>query len=181
MRLAKQPKTERKFWEAIEYLEGTAYGMSRDLARGYIEDPTGEVSREITEMYELSEKLVGEACRKYGIVTRKISLVPGKMLYGDWYQKMLDNWIREEYEKIICSACPFSDGLDEMIKTGGDVPCSEWNGVLYRLGVPYLCAMTSHNWTERELTEKIVKKGGRTALERFAKKEEDLRAKANET
>ena len=176
MELKEWPEAEHKYWEVIESLGGFIWRMNHDLAHGRIEDPTGEIDREITEAGEISKKLVKEVCEKFGVVLKESEVVSGMIYYWDWYHKMKENWLQGEYEKIICSACPFSEGVDEMIRTGGNIPCSRWNGVLYDLSKPYFCAMTAHHWTEEEFREKIVEAGGTIALEQFERKEKTLKS-----
>ena len=176
MELKEWPKAEHEYWEAIEGLGGFIWRMNHDLAHGRIEDLKGKIDQDITEAQEISKKLVKEVCEKFGVVLEKSEVVSDKIYYWDWYSKMKENWLRGEYEKIICSVCPFSEGVEEMIITGGNIPCSKWNGILYDLSKPFLCAMTAHNWTEEELRERIIKKGGIIALEQFERKERALKA-----
>lgn len=78
------------------------------------------------------------------------------------------------YEKIICSACPFSTGVKNM---AGTIPCGKINGMIYRLQPPYKCGMLEFGqWTEEELYKEIRKKGGEAAITRFKIKQAGIKA-----
>jgi len=87
---------------------------------------------------------------------------------------MKKNFYTEEYSKIICSVCPLSNGLDEMVSRGGAVPCGAIRGSINRLQAPHLCGML-FDWSREELYYEIEKKGGKRVLSKFQKKEQELK------
>jgi len=190
MQLKKQPKTEMEYWEIIEGLGGFAWRMNHDLGDERITDPTGEIDQEILEARKISDKLVNDLDEKFGVIAPKnypkveigqtLPTTPeGKIYYWDWYKKMQKEYYELEYEKIICSACPFSEGVEKMNALGGTIPCSVFPGMVYRLYPPYACAMidfsSSNYWTEEQLYQEIIKKGGKKALQVFEKKLVELK------
>lgn len=187
--LKKHPETEQEYWETIEGLGGMSWSLNHDLADGRIDDPKGEVSQSITDLQGLLETLVGEVCEKFGVIHPKdcpqrsigdiandvpVPLAPeGKKYYWDWYHEQKQASYGKDYEGMICSACPFSEGLEKMMALGGQVPCSEFRGALYRLDAPHKCGMISwpgDGWTEEYLYQRIQQEHGDEALERFKTK-----------
>lgn len=189
MELAKQPETELEYWLAIESLGGFAWRMNHDLADSRIQDPTGGIDREIVEAGEITTQLVVELGQKFGVIAPKDcpkvalgqTLPPapeGKIYYQDWYEKMKTEAWRQEYEGIICSACPFSEGAEGMRV---QIPCSLWrgHGSLYNLEAPHSCGMlgkSGFDWTERKLFVEILQQHGVEALDKFRAKLAVLRA-----
>lgn len=99
------------------------------------------------------------------------------MYYWDWYKKMKELAFSIDYEKIICSACPFSEGVKKMISLGGMIPCGAFGGSLYKLRAPYFCGMLNTNsWSRKELRQEILNRGGEAALIRFMIKKAGLKA-----
>lgn len=189
MELVKQPETEVEYWEVIEALGGYIWHTNHELGHGRME-PSDEIEKSLQSAGQLSERLVAEIGEKFGVIHPKDCLKvefgqtpppapDGKKYYWDWYKQMKQEIYRKEYEGLICSACPLSDGLERMVALGGVIPCGVWRGMIYRLRVPYQCAMTDHlgNWSETKLHEEIVKKAGWTAMEQFQRKEDKLRDK----
>lgn len=188
MELVKNPETEMEYFEIIEGLGGFAWRMDHDLADGRVEDKTGGMDRDIQDARKISATLVSELKEKFGVIPpkecpkvepgKKASKAPkGKIYYWDWYEKMKNLSQRIYYEKIICSACPFSGGVKKMIEMGGDIPCRKIHGILYRLGYPFECHLISFKeLTPGQLYQEIMKKGGEVALTRFKIKEAGLKA-----
>lgn len=185
MKLEKQPETEREYWEAIEELGGFIWGMNHDLADGRIEDPAGGVARDVDDAKTISNRLVRELGEKFGVIhpedCPKVSfdqtplLAPeGKTYYWDWYRRMKEESYRAEYANLICSACPFSEGVERMIRLGGVIPCSVFSGMIYRLVAPHICGMT-HDWGQAKLYDEIHTRHGAEALAAFQRKEAELK------
>ena len=190
MELKKQPITESDYWEVIEGLGGFIWNTNHGLAHDHIEESAErEVSKEILEAGELSGRLLSEISEKFGIIRPvdypKINhgetLPPapeGKTYYWDWYKKMKEVHYLKDYEAIICSACPFSDGLKEMISLGGVVPCGIFSGMVYHLPAPFECVMLySKDWSREELYSKILEKSDEQVLLGFKNKEKELKEK----
>lgn len=188
MELQKQPETEMEYWEAIEGLGGFAWRMNHDLADERIRDPSGGIDLDIQDARQISARLVSELGKKFGVIPPqdcpKIELgqkppkaPKGKIYYWDWYNKMKNRAYSIDYEKIICSACPFSKGVKKMISLGGQIPCGAFRGFLYRLDAPYRCGMLGiDDWSEEKFQQGIIRKGGEAALVRFRIREAGLKA-----
>ncbi len=187
MELAKQPETEMEYWQAIKTLGGLIWRMNYDLADERIQDPTGGIVKEIQNAQEILARLVSELEKKFGVIPLTECPSPkngqdlppapkGKQYYWDWYKKMEKLYCRAEYEKIICSACPFSNGVEEMIKLGGNVPCRKINGTLYILACFYEChRVTFEELTPEQFCQEIFQEKGEVALVRFKTKEAELK------
>ena len=187
MKLTKQPQTEVEYWEAIEWLGGYIWSTNHGLRHGHIEDKVGEVAKSIEDARKISERLVVELGEKFGVIHPRDcprvgpgQPVPpppdGKVYYRDWYNRMKESCYREDYEGIICSACPFSEGLQPMISLGGVVPCGIFQGRLYKLIAPYKCGMLGMvGWNTEKLYVEIIMEAGRNALMQFQKKEKEIR------
>ena len=188
MELQKQPETEMEYWGIIEELGRFVWSMNHGLAYGRIQDPSGGIERDIQDARQIAAQLVSELGEKFGVISlqdypkvevgQELPKAPeGKTYYWDWYKKMKELAYSIDYEKIICSACPFSEGVERMISFGGIIPCGAFRGSLYKLRVPYICGMLTTNiWGEEELRQEIVRKGGEVALVRFRIKEAGLKA-----
>lgn len=185
--LKKQPETEAEYWGIIENLGGFIFYTNHDLAHDRITGPTGELDKSIESARVLSKTLVQEVCEKFGVIHPsdypKVefgqNLPPsqeGKTYYWDWYKVQKRNFLEAEYNKLICSACPLSEGVDKFVSSGGRIPCIPFAGILNSLVAPDSCAMIDDmDWTKEQLYEKIVKKGGQKALRKFQVKEEALK------
>ncbi|MFA6042310.1 MAG: hypothetical protein WCV85_04395 [Patescibacteria group bacterium] len=100
----------------------------------------------------------------------------GKTYYFDWYDKCKRVFYQDLYDKLICSACPMSEGVDEFIRLN-DIPCGVFPGALYHLRMNHICGMVTYgDWTTQHLHDAITKKGGEGALAAFQAKEKALKA-----
>ena len=191
MEITKQPITEVDYWEVIEGLGGFIWSTNHGVHHGHIYDPHGEVSKEIEEAGQLSVRFLAEACEKFGIISpsdypkveqgQTLPLAPeGKIYYWDWYKKMKNDWYQRDYDDIICSACPLSEGVQRMIDLGGVVPCSVFRGMIYHLHAPYKCGMLT-DWKKEELYEEILKNSNEETLLKFQNKEKELKEKFAKT
>ena len=80
-----------------------------------------------------------------------------------------------DYDNLICSACPYSKGLQKMISLDGIIPCGLFQGTIYNLRPSYLCAMISFDkYTEESFYKKIEKEHGPKALKVFQEQKEKL-------
>lgn len=185
MQLKKQPETELEYWEAIEGLGGFIWSMNHDLADGRMEDSTGGIARDVNDAQTISDRLVRELGEKFGVIhPADCPKVPfgqtsppapeGKTYYWDWYQRMKRESYRAEYAKLICSACPFSEGVEQMIRLGGSIPCGVFRGAMYRLAAPHVCGMT-RDWDQAKLHGEILVRHGAEALAAFQRKEAELK------
>jgi len=189
MKLKKQPETEVEYWEAIEELGGYIWSTNHELCHGRIEDEDGKIAKSIEEATQISERLVTELGEKFGVIHPRdcprvepgqpIPPPPdGKVYYRDWYKRMKEACYRQDYEGIICSACPFSEGLQRMIELGNVIPCGIFSGMIYRLHAPYECGMLGvDGWSIEKLYAEIIGRSGQDGLAQFQKKEKELRNK----
>jgi len=191
--LTKQPVTEMEYWETIETVGGYVWSTNHALSHGRIEDPDGEVAASVLKAQGVLEGLVGELEGKFGVIHPKncpkveIGKQPtpppeGKTYYWDWYQRMKQESYKAEYDGMICSACPFSEGVEKMVALGGVVPCKVFSGMMYRLTRPYACGMLhGGGWSQETLDRRITKAVGPDGLEKFRAKERGLAEKFAQT
>jgi hypothetical protein len=185
--LKKQPETEMEYWKAIEGLGGYIWSTNHGLSRYHIEDPDGKISKHLREVSEEIQGLSREITEKFGIIlpvdypviafNKELPKAPeGKRYYWDWYREMKKSYSQKEYDGIICSACPFTEGVEYMIALGGQIPCGAVQGSINRLRFPFMCGMTgwSDSWTEDQLKEEIIKKGGEQAYAVFLAKKAEI-------
>jgi hypothetical protein len=189
MELQKQPQTEMEYWQCIEGLGGFAWRMNHDLADGRISDPDGSIDKKIVSAREISTRLVQEIAEKFNVIPpdqmpkRQVgeSLPPapeGKIYYWDWYHKWQREFYQGLYDKIICSACPMSEGVDRFIGLN-QIPCSVFPGALYHLRANHQCGMLGirhGEWTTQRLHSAIFNKCGKEALAIFKAKQAALKA-----
>ncbi len=194
MDLKKQPKTEAEYWAAIEGLGGFIWHTKHGIAHGHIPNPDGAADKEITEAQELLERIIAKLPEKFGVILPKDcpktepgqeppSAPEGKIYYWDWYKKMKTESYRLEYEGIICSACPFSKGLEKFLAGSGRVPCGALHGMLSSLRAPHICGMITYSdWTEKSLFEKIIAQpDGENSLAAFMEKVKILKSATRKT
>lgn len=182
MELRDWPQTQMEYWVAIEELGGFIWRTNHNFAHGRISE-SEELKQELKEAQEIQKKLVSEIAVKFGVVgyegcsqvgQENAPPAPeGQICYWDWYNKMKREVYEEAYNKIICSACALSEGLDEFTSRG-KIPCGVFMGSLYRLSQPHKCVMLEH-WLRRHLFVEICNKGGEEAVHAFEKKEKELK------
>jgi hypothetical protein len=188
--IKKEPQTEMEYWEAIESLGGVSFSICHDLADSRIKDPNGDLAKTAKEASELSERLVSEL-KKFGVIhpkdcpktktgEKKPRPPKGKKYYWDWYEKMSKAYYKAENEKIICSACPFGPKLHERGASSHHISCDVFSGIIYKLCIPFECAMVSSDmWGRQRLFQEISKRGGEAALIKFKIKEAGLKTYYN--
>jgi len=192
MELLKQPETELEYWESIESLGGFVWRMNHDASHGRFK-MSEEIEKDLCDVNKIIETLVSELFVLFGVVHPKncparrynddgiemVTAPPGMIWYWDWYYKMKTEWNQAEYEKIICSACALCKGAEAFIR-GNTIPCTVWNGMLYKLKRSYQCAMlgSSSLWDEEKLFAEIRKVGGEESINKFKAKEAELKAVA---
>jgi hypothetical protein len=175
-----------EYWETIEALGGYVWSTNHALSHGRIEDSDGEVAMSIVKAQGVLEGLVDELEGKFGVIhpkncpkaeSGKQSVPPseGKTYYWDWYQRMKQESYKAEYDGMICSACPFTEGVEQMIALGGVVPCRVFSGTMYRLTRPYACGMLhSGGWSQETLDGRVIEAVGPDGLKKFRTKEREL-------
>lgn len=189
MPLARNPETQQEYWGTIETLGGFIFRNSHDLADDRIQDPKGELDTTIIQATKLQSRLVDEVCSKFGVIhprdipqvehRQELPAAPeGKTYYWDWYRAQKREFMKTEWEKMICSACPLSEGYEGFVISGVTIPCKPFPGSLRRLESPEKCAMVSRVWglwTEDRLFQEILIAGGSVSLREFVLKQEQLR------
>ncbi|MFC1645134.1 hypothetical protein ACFL08_03850 [Patescibacteria group bacterium] len=180
------PETEMDYWRNIDGLGGAIWQIKHSVYHGRITADDALV-KGCADMQKKIEQLVTELFELFGVIHPKdqpkipsdkaLPKAPvGMIWYRDWYYKMKNEFHQEEYEKIICSACPLSIGIGEFISSDS-VPCSIFFGRCYHLKRPDECAMTKRGggkWNREYLFDKIREKGGDEAVEKFWDKERVL-------
>jgi hypothetical protein len=187
MEETKQPETEMEYWQCIESVGGFQWRLNHDLADGRIEDPDGSIAKEITRLGEVLIQLVKDVTEKFGVIpldqTPKTDpgkepppAPEGKTYYWDWYEKCKLEFYQGLYDKIICSACPLSKGLNYFIQLN-QIPCEVFHGALYHLRANHICGMLNYGeWTTQHLHSAIYNKAGRDALATYKAKVVALKA-----
>ncbi len=184
------PETEMDCFVLIEGLGGLIYSTARGVRREHISEESG--AEEISELVERQNKVVSILKEKFNIIfppegphMGNVDEFPdapeGKQWYWAWYYKTKEEFLKKEYEKIICSGCALSTG--DMDTFNREIPCSAFHGSLFKLRAPYYCGMIpsngsspdSYQLTREDLLKKIERKGGEEAVQIFLKKEEDLK------
>lgn len=187
MELTKHPETELEYWGTIEELGGFMHSMRHGINKGRIEDKDGGVQKDIQEAYNLQTLLVKEIGEKFGVIHpnecpkveigQRLPKAPGgKKYYWSWYKKMQARAWGIQYKGMICSACPYSEGLRRMIALG-QVPCGLWRGYINQLDQPHLCAILNwpgNNMNRDEFLQKMKDEKGPIAVTRFIVKELEL-------
>jgi len=189
MKILQQPQTEIEYWYLIEALGGFIWRMEHDLGDGRISDSNNSIGKDIFEARSISGRLVKEL-EKFGVIHpsdtpkneigKELPPPPeGKIYYWSWYSKMKEQALKEEYEGLICSACPFSEGVEKFIGNGGSrIPCSKVNGAIFSLYVPFECFNIScKEWTVEGMRNTILVEHGKEALKNFFKKQKLLKEK----
>lgn len=178
--------TELDYWRHIEALGGAIWSSDRARGRGR-PDITGLGEDGALNMRALQHALALELSDRFGIIlpqqTPQVGYgepLPdppeGKRWYRDWYDAAKREAWGAEYNGMICSACPFSRGLDHMIKQGGRIPCSQWMGFINFLRYPHECALvTNDTWSRGEFLRHIAEAGGEDVLVPFDLKEITIR------
>lgn len=174
-------ETELDIWKVIEALGAVVWRTEHDEADGR---PSG-INYDFNSMTRrFSNLLVQKLKTDYSVIppwevplmefghAYERPLAPkGKIYYWDWYDQMKSEYFKEEYNNIICSACALheKDGVDKMYIS---IPCSVFNGSLYRLTFPWECGMLhrSCGWTMDRLLSEIKNKGGEDSVKRFKQK-----------
>lgn len=124
--MTKQPETEVEYWETIEGLGGVIFNTMHGINRGSIDDPNGVIAQSIENMQQVQSELAAELSKKFGVILpgdypkietgEELPPAPdGQIYYWDWYHKLAREVSLVEYQKLLCSACPFSAGFEEFI------------------------------------------------------------------
>ncbi|MBT6691299.1 hypothetical protein HOB10_03135 [Candidatus Parcubacteria bacterium] len=163
-------ETELQYWEIIESIGGFVWRMNHDMGHGRIEDKDGQVSGDVAFMQRVIEKLVTGLFEKYGVIHPKNcpkvefgetppAAPEGTTYYWDWYDLMKQESYSQEYNGMICAACPYSKGLDYFKALGGNIPCGLFPGSCFRLRTPFACCMIGEDrrfeYTMEEFLDKL--------------------------
>lgn len=181
----KHPETEEQYFEAIEALGAFISSTQNACGRGRLE--WEDVKDDLKKQRELQARLAQELSEKFDIVLvsnvypkqiQMSGVAPpeGKRWYWVWYPEQRLAWLRREYDKLICSACPLSTHDMELFVR--EIPCTAFKGGLRDLIVASECYLVMTEWTPEKLRERILEEGGSEALEVFNAKQAFLRASA---
>jgi hypothetical protein len=178
--------TELYLWEAITNLVNIINNLKADLTKIQIKDSEAKLKLDIKEAQELLNTLTDQVCQRFNVIHpdncpkiepgQKLPPPPeGKTWFWDWSERMKDIFCEMHYEKLICSACPFCLGLEEMKKRNGVHPCALFPGTLLNTELPYLCGLIAYgDWDERQLFQQISIQHGEEALQKFLAKLDEL-------
>lgn len=193
MKLTKQPLTELEYWEAIESLGGFIWSTEHGISRGHIDYPNPLIDRDLREAFEIQKKLVFELSQKFGVITpydypkvedgQELPPAPeGKIYYWDWYHKVECEYSLIEYQKLPCSACPFSKGFELFIPSH-KVSCGFYpdDNNEFKSHHIYSCGIVtfSMSYYDKQISiediyDRILKDYGQEALDVFKKKELEI-------
>lgn len=105
------------------------------------------------------DDLISRTCRRFDLLPPD-SDSPGqanKKAFEEWHQEMLAIFCCVNYSNMLCSFCPLSLGLDEMIQREGAAPCSLLKDTKIFSFEPNGCIiLTSGYWNERFLVQHIA-------------------------
>ena len=180
----KAPVTEMDYWKAIESLGGITWAMEHELANGR-KRKNHKTSKYLAEQRDIIKQLVQEVCDKFDVIhpkdCPKVPLgqemppaPPGKVYYWDWYHRMKDLALEEEWGQVICSVCPFNTGVEDF-KTG-IVHCQLMpHTIFYRFDSRPLCGCVSdRKFSHGQFEKKMLDKAGSEALNAYKSKQQEL-------
>lgn len=159
--------------------------MESGLAHDQIKDESGGVATDVVSAVDIQTQLVRELREKFRVFDPRIEpdydhenpppTPEGMTSYWDWYERMKNEWFQKAYDAIICSACPFSEGMKRM-RDLGHIPCGTVRGSIYHLPHPSKCGMTHvvSNWTHEELYVNVLEEAGVEGLRALIAKELEL-------
>lgn len=182
-------KTERDLWLIIEVYGGEIFIINRQANKGNIDEEFA--NKQIPAYKTIQTKALEQITQRFGVVLYpkgfdgNVGNLPplpeGKKYYWDWYKEWKLLILQEALESMICSACPFFGDVNELSR---HIPCTILPSgmTLCNLHPAWRCGLVpsgAKNLEPGEMTidqlhEKIKKKGGKIALEKFVKKEKDL-------
>ncbi len=111
--------------------------------------------------------LICKTCKRFKLLQPGEKLEAEEKTYEDWHREMLAVFCCINYGRILCSICPLSLGLEEMIKREGTAPCNLLEDTKLFSFEPTGCIIiTSGYWDEISLIQHITLTFGiqRTAL-----------------
>lgn len=181
MELEKQPETEMDFFLAIRKLRHDIFWTNHDIITGHLSFETEKQGLEESE--KKLDDLIKELS-KFGVIAPKDcpfepndeNIYPspptGQDWYYTWYLRMNEIRMRNKYEKLICSACPYELGFDHFREDNQcRVSCTFVNVDLNWAKSPTQCRAISWNKIDYQgLCDRILKQFGSDALKRFEEK-----------
>lgn len=193
MELAKQPETELEYWEAIEWIGGYIWSTMHAINRGHLEDADGAIAKDVASARDIQQKLVDEIIEKFGVIHPKdcpkpksgsgvIPAPEGKIYYWDWYHKLEREYSLIEYQKLPCSACPFSQGFEPFISSH-KVSCTFYpddnnefkSHHIRRCGaVTFSLSYYGEQLSIEDVCQRILQDHGPEALEAFKNKQSEI-------
>jgi len=195
--LPERPTTPEGYFALIDGLGGQAHFMHRIQVReeryasreGREPRKDHDFSSDVSRAHEIADILATELEAKFGIIHPKNCPKPdadgkypdppeGKQWYRPWFDKMREQWLQSEFDKHICSSCPFNEGIGSFSYR---IPCgSPARGglMMNRLVRLHVCGLVDNEkWTRKEMLAAIEEKGGKEGLRLFLEKEQALTPK----
>ncbi len=130
--------SEEQLFRTIDGLGAMLHVIARSVQRGNLDEDVG--SKDAKAIHERQVDLVAQLEDRFGVVfpeemghadVKREDLPPapeGKQWYWDWYEGARDRFYGAEYDNLICSACPYSEGREAYVSNSGKYPCSLVNG-----------------------------------------------------
>lgn len=181
MRLDQLPQTEEDFYYFIDCITSTL-GCGGTTPTEWIERSCEfDFSGNETKMHlqQILIFIVEKLCEEYQILNPICGENPllsnsenyqRKMewqKFDAWFNRMRMRFEANQYENLICSVCPYSEGARAFMEKGQSIVCKK-NPKIKSLFRPWFCGMLSFgDWTEDDLYSNMVKEFGDNAWKRF--------------
>ena len=112
--------------------------------------------------------LIRRTCRSFDLCPPEDQADETKKRFNDWHQEMLVLFCTRSYARMLCSLCPMSLGLEDMITREGAAPCILLQDARLFSFEPFGCVILSTNyWQEGFLIEHIFRQHGIQAVSDF--------------
>lgn len=178
-------ESEKDCWLFIEQFGGFVWMANHDIADGRCVS-SGRGDYHLFLMQRILKLVVDILDEKFGIAYlpnyypdfspgESLPPVPeGKRSYGEWYKEHKLQHQKEQFQKTICSVCPFC-AKDEPEKYTC-IPCGIFPGFVIGRFVPWECVMVDKEiCTQKGLNRRLRKEVGEKAVLRFREKTAELK------
>lgn len=107
------------------------------------------------------DQLIRRTCKRFKLLQPGEKLKSEEKTYENWHREMLTVFCCINYGRMLCSVCPLSLGMEEMIKRKGAAPCSLLEDTKLFSFEPTGCIIiTSGYWDEISLIQHITLTSG---------------------
>lgn len=176
MELAITSETKLEYAREMHMLKHYIDNTAISLHNNFIKDPGEKISQDLKRKKERLSLLREEtASFEVDALLPSGGELKESIPHVTWLGRVRAVDYKEYHDSIICSACCFSLGL-ETLAENGDIPCGAIHGSVRKLEKSYKCALVTFNcMTIKGLYSKISQECGEEALQRFQKKEAELK------